>query len=158
VTPEEMSNLDTAVSKNDGSGHGKKTQYVPPEAMKAQAASVQASVLPPLSGFLVTYSWDTAGLWFPVREGKNTYGSGKSCDGVVHQDRALSGEHFAIMCRNGEIRVRDLASTNATVVDGNEVWGETVVATHGSNIRAGDTTFVLVLIPGRNAQKKGEQP
>jgi pSer/pThr/pTyr-binding forkhead associated (FHA) protein len=59
----------------------------------------------------------------------------------------MSSEHFVVMVRGGRIKVRDLTTTNATTVDGVEIWGDSADATHGTKIKAGDTEFVLVLIP-----------
>lgn len=126
----------------------KKTRYVPPEAVSHGSAKMSTNVAP-LAGFLVTFSWDASGLWFPVREGRTTVGTDTVCDAVLKHDRAMSGKHFAIMIRKGAIRIRDLETTNATVVDGKEVWSDSCSGGHGSKISAGDTEFTLVMIPSR---------
>ncbi len=132
----------------------RKTVYVPPPDETDAATSPKsgearvATPLPRLVGFLVTYSWEKSGESFSVREGKNTFGSDPVlCDGALTRDRAMSGQHFAVMVRGGKFRVRDLDSTNATRVDDEEIWGDSVEAHHASTIRAGDTRFQLVLIP-----------
>jgi hypothetical protein len=123
----------------------KKTRFV--DSGSEGLSAVTQSTFGPLSGFLVTFTWDLTGTWFPIREGKNVYGSSNTCDGHIETDRAMSAEHFAIMCRKGELRVRDMESTNATTVDGAEVWSGIATIQHGSIIKAGDTTFVVALVP-----------
>ncbi len=156
VTPEEMEHA--TQSQNQGQGahqfEAKKTRYVAPDA-GSTSSPVSSSGQGPLAGFLVTFSWDAGGLSFAIREGKTTVGSDPSCDAVVRNDRAMSGKHFAIMVRQGAVRVRDLESTNATHVDGQEVWSESLPALHGSMIKAGDTVFTLVLIPKASAVSQG---
>ena len=149
ATPEEQAAADVAARQPAVAGGGRRTVYVPPEAGERAEASARAAApsLPRVVGFLVSYTWDHAGQVFPLREGKNTFGSRPDCDGPVTQDRAMSGQHFAVMCRAGQVRVRDLDSTNATTVDGQEIWGDSSAADHASVIKAGDTVFQVVLIP-----------
>jgi hypothetical protein len=137
----------------------RKTQYIPPNHEQCQADPASqllpgtatpvrtSAALPPIAGFLVSFTWDTSGHSYPIREGKSVVGSSASCDFVVAADPALSGEHFAVMVRGGRVKVRDLNSTNATRIDGIEIWGEAVDVTHGCSVEAGDTAFVLVLLP-----------
>ncbi len=98
-------------------------------------------------GFLVTYTWNPSGDWIVLREGKNTVGAEPGLDGSFEADQGMSGRHFSVMYRRGAVRIRDLDTTNATMVNGEEVWGESVGAKHGAIIRAGNTTFELVLVP-----------
>lgn len=134
------------VSQQAGlAGNVRKTQYVPHNAAADKPPAAESK--PRIAGFLVTFTWDLSGQSFPVREGKNLVGSSATCDFVLPVDRAMSNEHFAVMVRNGRVKVRDLTSTNATRVDGAEIWGEAVDVEHGAHIEAGDTKFVLVLLP-----------
>lgn len=126
-------------------GGKRKTVYVPPEEAERQVGATAAR--PRVVGFLVTYTWDPGGEFFAFREGKNVVGSGEGCDFVVARDRAMSGQHFAVLVRGSVVRVRDLDSTNATKVDGQEIWGEAAEVRHGSVVKAGDTTFRVVLVP-----------
>lgn len=124
----------------------RKTVYVPPEEAEKQAGATVAR--PRVVGFLVTYTWDPAGEFCAFREGKTEVGSAQGCDFTLPRDRAMSGRHFAVMVRGGKVRVKDLDSTNATKVDGVEIWGEAADVRHGSAIKAGDTTFRVVFVPG----------
>jgi len=131
-------------------GAKRKTVYVPPEEVERQVGATVAR--PRVVGFLVTYTWDPGGEFFAFREGKNVVGSAQGCDFALGRDRAMSGQHFAVMVRGGKVRVKDLDSTNATKVDGQEIWGEAVDVRHGSVVKAGDTTFRVVLVPEEEAR------
>lgn len=145
ISPNDPNESANKVPQTQNRDNIKKTRFV--EASGEPQNNPGKADVGPLAGFLVTFTWDAGGTWFPIREGKNVYGSSEQCDGHVESDRAMSGEHFAIMCRKGELRVRDLESTNATNVDGTEVWSGLATIAHGSIIKAGDTTFTVTMIP-----------
>jgi len=137
-----------------GAVRSRKTVYVAPDAAKSEGQPEQT--LPRVIGFLVTYTWNPSGQYFPIREGKNLFGSQAGIDGSLPQDSAMSGQHFAVMVRRGKIRVRDLDSTNATVVDGEEIWGDSIGADHGSKIEAGKSVLTLVRVPGLEELSESE--
>jgi FHA domain len=122
-----------------------KTHYISPD--DACAVSSAVTHKPRLVGFLVSYTWNTSGDAFRIYEGKNIFGSSESVDSPVPSDRMMSAEHFAVMVRAGRIKIKDLTTTNATIVDGVEIWGDSVDAGHGTKIHAGTTEFILTLIP-----------
>lgn len=62
-------------------------------------------------------------------------------DLVFPGDQQMSSRHFAVECRGGVCRLRDLNSTNGTLVNGNRVT-ETVLA-DGDKIQAGQTVFTV---------------
>lgn len=129
-----------------GRGGGRKTVYVPPAEQERGSSVTEA----PLVGFLVSFTARPGGVFFPIREGRNIFGSDPGrCDGSLTWDRAMSSQHFALMVRRGRVRVRDLESTNATRVDGVEVWGDSTDGRHGSIVHAGDTTFEVTLIASK---------
>ena len=136
-------------------GKGRKTVYLPPEDAPAGTAGTEPGAVDravrtaKVVGFLVTFTWDPRGQWFVLKEGRTVVGSESGCDVHIPSDRALSGKHFAVQYRRGKVRVRDLDSTNATRVDDEEIWGDSVACGHGTIIQAGDTTFELVMIPSR---------
>jgi|GEM_PF-1801122 len=153
VSPDEFDQIQN--SNQQTTAESKKTRYVAPG--NSPIAPVHgSSAVAPLAGFLVSFSWDTTGLWFPVREGRTVVGTDSACDAVIKQDRAMSGKHFAIMVRKGAIRIRDLETTNATSVDGKEVWSDSLAGFHGTKIKAGDTEFTLVMIPTGRSSSHGE--
>jgi pSer/pThr/pTyr-binding forkhead associated (FHA) protein len=146
VTPEQSSKGNNAI--DIGSSHRSKTRYVAQEESEAKAsAPLVQNAMPPVAGFLISYSWDSSGQWFPIRQGKNTYGSKSDAEHVIASDPAMSGHHFTIMCRKRQIRIKDNDSLNATMVDGAEVWAETVKGGQGTKIKAGETEFIVALIP-----------
>ena len=139
------------------SGKGKKRTvcYTPeqlgvgsqPSSEPASATARGGPLRARLVGFLVSFTWDTSGQWFPVREGKNFVGVSEDCDTVIAQDPAMSGRHFSIHCRGERVVLVDEGSTNATCVNDEEVWHDKTEAKHGAVIRAGETLFQLVMVP-----------
>jgi hypothetical protein len=125
--------------------NARKTQYVAPTDLTAD--SVSPGGKPRLVGFLVSYTWSASGEAFKIYDGKNSFGSSREVDSAIPSDRAMSSEHFAVMVRGDRIKIKDLDSTNATTVDGVEIWGDSADAVHGTKVKAGDTEFVLTLIP-----------
>lgn len=122
-----------------------KTQYISPD--DAAAVAPQVANKPKLVGFLVSYTWNISGDAFSIYEGKNSFGSSHAVDSPISSDRAMSAEHFVVMVRAGRIKIKDSTTTNATIVDGVEIWGDSADAAHGSRIKAGETEFILTLIP-----------
>ncbi len=122
-----------------------KTQYISPDDPAAVAS--QVSHKRKLVGFLVSYTWNDSGDAFGLYEGKNSFGSSHAVDSPIPSDRAMSAEHFVVMVRGGRIKIKDSTTTNATMVDGVEIWGDSADANHGSRIKAGETEFILTLIP-----------
>lgn len=125
--------------------NSRKTQYVAPADLASDA--INAAGKPRLIGFLVSYTWSASGDAFKIYDGKNSFGSSNTVDSPVPLDRAMSSEHFVVMVRGDRIKIRDLTTTNATTVDGVEIWGDSADAVHGTKIKAGDTEFVVTLIP-----------
>lgn len=122
-----------------------RTRIIPPDDATAIAAQVTSK--PKLVGFLVSFTWNPSGDVFRIFEGKNSFGSSKAVDSPILSDRTMSAEHFAVMVRAGRVKIKDSTTTNATMVDGVEIWGDSADVTHGSRIKAGETEFVLTLIP-----------
>jgi len=112
-----------------------------------KAGSPIAGTKPKVRGFLVSYTFDPSGEFFPVREGRNIVGSAPESDIVIARDPGISRNHFEIMIRNQTVLVADNGSMNMTRVDGQEIWRNSVSAKNGSIIQAGKSTFIFVLIP-----------
>ena len=68
-------------------------------------------------------------------------GRGPQC-GLVIDDPSVSSTHAELLRRDGQIVVRDLNSTNGTMVDGQRISSETVLRPGGS-VTFGAVTFVL---------------
>ena len=135
----------------------RKTVYVPPEGLPSLDGQPSVSGThgavqgrpsqPRLTGFLVSFTWDTTGQWFPIREGKNIFGTDADCDGAIPGDTAMSGHHFVVHCRGKRVVIKDLGSTNATFVDDEELSYDHTDAGNAAVIRAGDSLFQLMLVP-----------
>ena len=124
-----------------------------PRQREARASRALGASSARLVGFLVSRTRDPAGTWAEVREGRLVVGSGSTADMRINGDPALSETHFSVHARIGKVIVKDLLSTNATEVDGREIWADHTPAVHGSRIVAGDTTFVLVLVPEETEER-----
>lgn len=156
-TPQAATQAQPAGARRTTADAKRKTVYVPPEGLPSvdRPPSVSGSHVahqgrpsqPRLTGFLVSFTWDTSGQWFPIREGKNFFGTKPDADGSVPNDVAMSSEHFVVHCRGKRVVVKDLGSTNATFVDDEELSYEHTDAHQGAVIRAGDTLFQLMLVP-----------
>jgi hypothetical protein len=125
--------------------NSRKTHYVSPSDFATDAVNVSGK--PRLVGFLVSYTWNASGDAFKIYDGKNSFGSSSAVDSPIPSDRTMSSEHFVVMARGDWIKIRDLTTTNATMVDGVEIWGDSADAVHGTKIKAGDTEFIVTLIP-----------
>jgi hypothetical protein len=82
--------------------------------------------LPRIVGMLLSFSRDPTGEIFPIREGRNTIGSGETkegdvCDILFPEDRKMSGFHAVILYRRGRCFISDQLSTNGTFVNDEEV-------------------------------------
>ena len=126
-------------------------------------------------GVLVSYTWEPSGRLFEVREGRTHIGSGEvsDTDGPMDvqcaQDSMLSEDHAMILVRQGSFYIRDLSSTNGTVLNGKPLRPEAVEDLPSpSEIKAGETTFTFVRVdtapaavvggPGEEVPKGGRPP
>jgi len=66
---------------------------------------------------LVVLSGESAGTEFALEEPKVTLGRGAEAD-VAFSDTAMSREHAVVEFTDGGYRIRDLGSTNGTLVNG----------------------------------------
>ncbi len=60
---------------------------------------------------------------------------------IVIDDEALSGRHFEVEARGNEFFIRDLDSSNGTLVNGNRVRAAQLAV--GDKIQAGQTSFIF---------------
>src|SRR5260370_9926478 len=70
-------------------------------------------------------------------------GRSAKADYAIGEDSYLSSQHFAIECDGLRARVRDLASSNGTFLNGNKVTEETLK--EGDSVMAGGSTFTVHL-------------
>lgn len=73
----------------------------------------------PLDGLVVAVvAGAAAGTFVPLRQGKHSVGRDTACDLVI-DDPTMSGRHAEFdVTRDGQLTIRDLGSTNATIVRG----------------------------------------
>jgi pSer/pThr/pTyr-binding forkhead associated (FHA) protein len=139
---------ETRISADDPGGLGK-TKVMPAHGpsespQSARIAGNDARIV----GALVTYDLNKQGDLYPITEGKNYIGSGKSndgplCDICISQDSEMSREHALILYIRGEgFTLYDQRSTNGTWVEKKRVK-ETPLERFAS-FRTGKTTWHFV--------------
>jgi hypothetical protein len=100
-----------------------------------------------LVGFMVTYSNNPNGEFFPLYEGRNCVGRDAAADVCVVGDTKVSGKHLSVLYRavDGKFKFRDEQSSHGTFVNGALVdEGEL----HNADVvRAGETQLVFMEIP-----------
>lgn len=75
------------------------------------------------------------------------FGRGHDADFVIRQDKSMSSQHFEVHCDGELCTLRDLGSSNGTLVNGLPV---TQTQLHdGDAIKAGATTFTVTVVGGR---------
>jgi hypothetical protein len=113
-------------------------------------------------GVLVTYTWRPQGDLFAVKEGRTHIGAGAIKDDPEHKrvdvfcprDELLSGDHAMILVQQKKFYIRDLASSNGTFVNGEQILPETSVELpHSAEIKTGKTVFTFLKIEPRSAPK-----
>jgi pSer/pThr/pTyr-binding forkhead associated (FHA) protein len=91
---------------------------------------------------LVVLSGDSSGSEFTLDQAKISIGRGPEAD-LAFTDTAMSREHAILEFSDGGFRIRDLGSTNGTLVNDElaKVWN----LEHGDRITIGEHTFQFVL-------------
>lgn len=82
------------------------------------------------------------GSSWPIQERSLILGRGRGCD-VTIADPLISRQHCAVYLENGEVRLRDLGSSNLTLVNGEPVRETALRA--GDEVAVGGTVFVISL-------------
>lgn len=83
-----------------------------------------------------------AGAGFAIDKERVIVGRGPGVDRAFN-DPALSRQHASIEFAGGGFRLRDLGSTNGTVLNGQEV--ESAELRHGDRFEIGGLTFLLAI-------------
>jgi pSer/pThr/pTyr-binding forkhead associated (FHA) protein len=79
-----------------------------------------------------------AGKKFPITKAETIYGRGSDADVKIDDDK-MSRRHATIIFRNVEFRIKDLESSNGTLLNGSEVTEYAV--RNGDKIMMGETMF-----------------
>ena len=108
-----------------------------------------ASGAPPLQGFLDHYtarvtvvSGPGAGAGFAIKRERIIIGRGPGVDRAF-DDPAMSRQHAAIEFTGSGFRLRDLGSTNGTLLNGKPVQSEELH--HGDRFTIGSRQFLLAI-------------
>lgn len=139
----------------------------PPPAWAAPAARPAAPVAPPgpvpppdtdttavlmspvgrqdLVAWLVAVSGGQRGRDFRLTAGTLRFGTTQGCDVVIADDRFLSGRHAEVAFESGQYVLRDLNSTNGTLV--NDVRIAEQMLRDGDRVQMGSTRFLFKCFP-----------
>jgi len=100
-----------------------------------------------LVGFLITYSLDPNGLYFPLYEGRNYVGRDRTSSVCIQGDDKISGKHFSILYRSVDkkFKYRDEQSVNGTFINDN-LSDEGELSDHDV-IQIGSTKLITIIIP-----------
>ena len=149
-----------------GIARGKRTIVVGPGQQGMGAPAPLPSSLPssgsgtgvsvagasPLAGFLVSFSMDANGVFWPLRMGRTRLGASPDSD-IQLSHPGISGSHANITIRDNKGRIKiwltDQDSMNGTRLNGESIFNEKPDLTHGDRIGIGDVEMQLILLPGR---------
>jgi hypothetical protein len=143
-----------------GGGGRSKTIVVAPgdesaagAAASSPAASGLASSVPtrgasPLTGFLVSFSLDKNGMFWPIRYGRIRIGSDPQSDLYLPYPE-VSGEHALVNVRDNKgtprIWCSDANSMNGTLLNGEDIFNERPELANGDVLKIGPVELKLVL-------------
>ncbi|MGO1167022.1 MAG: FtsK/SpoIIIE domain-containing protein, partial [Janibacter sp.] len=102
---------------------------------------------------LATSTGPDAGRSLGLTAGRHVIGRGDTA-ALRPEDPALSREHFALEVDRDGVLVRDLGTTNGTLVDGAPVPAGGVRVRAGSRLRAGHTSFLLEARRARPSRRR----
>jgi len=98
-----------------------------------------------LVAFLVTFSIDSSGQFFPIREGRHTIGCGDNSDICIRDDNKMSSQHAVLLYRRGKFLFGDNLSTNGSFVNGAEVMDK-IELNNYDTIKMGNTEFRFIMV------------
>ena len=119
---------------------GDETEIVEtPEGKKVEKKNYRSSRK--LVGWLVTYSFDSMGEDYKLREGRNTIGHDGDCNITVN-DPLMSGKHATILFQDNTYFMKDEFSTHGTFVNDVKMRPDSSQEINdGDTIRLGKTEF-----------------
>jgi len=98
-----------------------------------------------LVGWLASFTWNSFGDSWTIRQGKTKIGASPDCE--IHIDDAMvSGEHAQLLFRGNKLRLKDNFSTGGTFVNGEDIEDDPRVLKDGDEIKMGTTVFKLRLV------------
>lgn len=103
-------------------------------------------------GWMISFDFNECGQEYVLREGRNTVGRSRDCDISLFYDPRASTEHSVVVCRNGQVTVRDEMSTHGTLVNGDDIGAGQVSRLQTNDVvKFGSCLFkVFLLDPNEN--------
>jgi hypothetical protein len=100
-----------------------------------------------LAGFLVTYSQNPLGDFYPLFEGRNYIGRDNAAGICITGDSSISGKHFSILYRSvdGKFKFRDEQSSNGSFING--ILQDEGELKNFDLISIGSTKLLFIAIP-----------
>lgn len=98
-------------------------------------------------GWAISYDRDPQGASYVIRAGRTRIGRSRDSDIALFFDGKASEHHATIVWRNGQAAVKDEASTNGTLVNGEDIGiGSTASLASGDRLTVGGQTFLIFLV------------
>jgi pSer/pThr/pTyr-binding forkhead associated (FHA) protein len=110
--------------------------------VRPPSASVQ-KIPQRYSASIVIVSGYAEGMEYPLTKERTVLGRDKDAD-IMIKDTLVSRQHAAIIYHDGEFTIKDLGSTNGTMMKGNVI--ELASLRHRDKFRIGDTTIQFILL------------
>jgi hypothetical protein len=127
------------LSSNDSSKTAIHQSMESSNIIKEQKDSLERKLV----GWLVTFSSNSAGDDYQLREGKTIIGGDSDCD-ISLKDNEVSGKHATILYRKNKFRIKDELSTNGTRLNNDiDLMGEHEDLDDGDRIIVGKTEFLF---------------
>jgi pSer/pThr/pTyr-binding forkhead associated (FHA) protein len=82
------------------------------------------------------------GMEYLIQKESTVLGRDQSAD-IALKDPKISRQHASIFCRDGRYSLKDLESTNGTLMNGARI--QQTDLSHGDKFRIGDTTLQFIL-------------
>ncbi len=131
------------------SGDSSEASPAGPVAQVGGASAVATRGASPLAGFVVSFSIDRNGVFWPLRYGRTRIGSSPDAD-VCLSHPEISGEHAMIIVRDnkGSLKIwcEDSGSQNGTCLNGADIFNERPDLKTGDVVKVGPVEMKLVLL------------
>jgi hypothetical protein len=118
-------------------------------AAVAMGGAVAQSGASPLAGFIVSFSVDRNGVFWPLRYGRTRIGSGPDND-VQLSHPQISGSHAMVLVRakQGEPKVwcEDCGSSNGTLLNGQDIFNSRPDLSSGDVLQVGPIELKLLVL------------
>ncbi len=117
--------------------------HVNEDSTRIRPPSKSAQKIPErYSASVVIVSGYAEGMEYPITGEYTVLGRDKDAD-ITVKDPLVSRRHAAIIYHEGEFTIKDLGSTNGTMMNGNVI--ELASLRHRDKFRIGDTTIQFIL-------------